>query len=273
MPGVSTGVITGAPLPDGLYNIIDLNWGARGPYKGGAEVDSTLATPLHLVGFLPFRLLDGHPFFETASIWAQVGVGNGWGKTKVNLRGFASQRLAGGLAWTLGQGFSASVRTGLWIPVNSEVSLRDFWVSQTNVAVAYVNSGWALNADFGYGGGKNGARQNVAPANAAFSQPATAGTAYGVVNLTAEKHIEKWAIGAVGFGSEDMSSPYRAYLKQRQFALGGLVGYDFGSVQANVKLTRDVYQQNEGGYETRLWMTLLTPLWVFEQPKLAEAKY
>ena len=64
MPGVITGVITGAPLPDGIYNIIDLNWGARGPYKGGAEVDSTLATPLHFVGFLPFRLLDGTRFLK-----------------------------------------------------------------------------------------------------------------------------------------------------------------------------------------------------------------
>lgn len=272
-PGISTGAITGAPLPDGIYNIIDLNWGQRGPYQGSPEVDIGVANPLHIIAFLPYRVLDAHPFFAVESVWAQVNVGNGYSQTIANLRGFAAQKFDAGLTWVLGGGVSVSVRSGVWIPVNSQVSLRDFWVSQTNLAIAYVNNGWALNADFAYGTGQNGSAMNVAPANVAFGEPATAGNAYGVVNLTALKHIEKWELGIVGFGSDDLSSPYPGYLRQSQFALGGLVGYDFGAIKGNIRLTRDVYQENEGGYDTRVWMSLFMPIWVFAKPEAVTAKY
>jgi hypothetical protein len=272
-PGLIAGVITGAPLPDGIYSIQDYNWGRRGPWNGEPGVDIGVASPIHIVAFLPYRLLEGHPFFAVESVWAQVNVGGGYGHTIANLTGFAAQKIEAGLSWTLGGGLDVSVRTGVWVPVNSEVSLRDFWISQTNLAVAYINNGWVFNADLGYGTGKNGNYRNVAPANVAFGQPATAGNAYGVLNLTALKHIEKWEIGAVGFGSNDLTSPYTGYLKQSQFALGGLIGYDFGPVKANIRLTRDVYQQNEGGYETRLWAHLLIPIWVFDKPATVEAKY
>jgi hypothetical protein len=189
-PGISAGSITGAPLPDGIYNIFDLNWGQRGPDNQAPEVDVGVAVPIHIIGFIPYRLLGGHPFFAIESVLAQVTVGNGFGRTEANLRGFSAQKFDAGLAWNLGGGFNVSVRTGVWVPVNTQVSLRDFWVSQTNFAIAYLNNGWALNADFGYGTGQNGPAKNVALANVAFGQPATAGNAYGVVNLTALKHIE-----------------------------------------------------------------------------------
>lgn len=272
-PGLIAGVITGAPLPDGVYAIMDYNWGRRGPWNGEPAVDIGVASPLHFVAFLPFRIFDAHPFIATESVWAQVAIGGGFGNTKANLTGFAAQKTEAGLTWSLGGGFNVSLRSGIWFPVNSEVSLRDFWVSQTNVAAAYINNGWALNADLGVGTGKNGPYYNVFPANVVYGQAATAGTAYGVLNLTVIKHIEKWEFGAVGFGSNDLSSPYAGYERESQFALGGLVGYDFGMVKANVRLTRDIYQQNEGGYETRLWTHLNFPLWVFDKPKVVEAKY
>jgi hypothetical protein len=46
-----------------------------------------------------------------------------------------------------------------------------------------------------------------------------------------------------------------------QFALGGLVGYNFGPISTRIKLTRDVYQTNYFGYETRLWANIIFPLW------------
>ena len=49
--------------------------------------------------------------------------------------------------------------------------------------------------------------------------------------------------------------------KQHQFAVGGLVGYNFGSFLAQAKLTTDVDQANYRGTETRGTMTLITRFW------------
>jgi hypothetical protein len=51
------------------------------------------------------------------------------------------------------------------------------------------------------------------------------------------------------------------YARQRQFAAGGLVGYDFGPVDLQVYVTSTVWQENYGGYDTRGWFRLVVPLW------------
>ena len=52
------------------------------------------------------------------------------------------------------------------------------------------------------------------------------------VDLTATKRFDKWELGPVAFYSSDLSTPVPGYLKQSQFALGGLIGYWFGPVMA-----------------------------------------
>jgi outer membrane putative beta-barrel porin/alpha-amylase len=73
------------------------------------------------------------------------------------------------------------------------------------------------------------------------------------VDLTATKKFGKWEIGPVGFYSTDLNSPIAGYQKQSQFAVGGLIGYDFGPVIMQAYLTTDVYEKNYGGHDTRLW--------------------
>ena len=80
------------------------------------------------------------------------------------------------------------------------------------------------------------------------------------------KHIDKWEVGLVGYGSTDLNGAFRntdllgAVHKQSQFALGGLVGYNFGPVIAQVYLTRDISQSNYTGYDTRFWTRVIVPL-------------
>ena len=50
-------------------------------------------------------------------------------------------------------------------------------------------------------------------------------------------------------------------VKQSQFAVGGLVGYDFGSFSGNFKLTQVVSEQNYGYKDTTAWLTIVKPLW------------
>jgi hypothetical protein len=57
-----------------------------------------------------------------------------------------------------------------------------------------------------------------------------------------------------------VSSPIPAYQRQSQFALGGLVGYDFGTLVLQAYLTRDVVEHNYGGFDTRLWGRIVIPL-------------
>jgi len=54
--------------------------------------------------------------------------------------------------------------------------------------------------------------------------------------------------------------------KQSQIALGGLVGYDFGPVTAQVYLTHTVTETNYTGYDTRLFARVTVPLWHPEAP-------
>jgi outer membrane protein OmpA-like peptidoglycan-associated protein len=58
-----------------------------------------------------------------------------------------------------------------------------------------------------------------------------------------------------------LTSAYTGYNKQAQFAVGPLVGYNFGPVILQVKLTRDVAQKNYGGFDTRFWTNIVIPLW------------
>ena len=44
-------------------------------------------------------------------------------------------------------------------------------------------------------------------------------------------------------------------------AVGGLVGYDFGRINVQMKLTTDVYEKNYNGKDTRMWANVVIPLW------------
>ncbi|WP_346433450.1 transporter [Chenggangzhangella methanolivorans] len=87
------------------------------------------------------------------------------------------------------------------------------------------------------------------------------------LDLTATKTFGKWEIGAVGFGSTEYDRPNNALGgKMKQFAVGPLVGYNFGPVILQAYLTRDVYQRNMGGKDTRGWTRVIIPLWTPETP-------
>ena len=62
------------------------------------------------------------------------------------------------------------------------------------------------------------------------------------------KHIDKWELGLVGNASTDISNTYgNDYGNRRysQVALGGLVGYTFGTVTTEIFATRSVVANNQ----------------------------
>jgi hypothetical protein len=85
------------------------------------------------------------------------------------------------------------------------------------------------------------------------------------IEMTATKQFGKWTLGPIAYFSTDtqneLLNPATDFMgKQSQFAVGGLVGYDWGQLVTQVYVSRDVYQENYGGYDTRVWGRLVIPL-------------
>ena len=64
------------------------------------------------------------------------------------------------------------------------------------------------------------------------------------LDLTATKKLGKMEIGAIAYGSWDYGLLETDCKKASEFAIGGLVGYDFGSFIAQAKLAGDVQSEN-----------------------------
>jgi hypothetical protein len=260
-PGITTGIALGAAPPPGLYVVQLPNYGYRGTTQGenvGAIV------PAWIVWSTPWTIFGANIVFDTASPMVNVNVHN-----TLNRGGFANPIVDAQFKWNLGNGFFAGFQTGVYLPVMNELSIlgipRNFAMFQALGAVSYLNDGWNLSGTFIFGTGQSGN---------AFTQPWDYAPDWLNVDVTATKKFGKFEVGFVGFGSADLDTPVPGYRKQSQIALGGLVGYDFGSVNLQFKLTRDVQEANYGGYDTRFWSNIIIPVWVAPPPSATvAAKY
>jgi hypothetical protein len=75
------------------------------------------------------------------------------------------------------------------------------------------------------------------------------------------KTLDELEFGPVGYFATDLNEPISGYPKQRQFAIGGLVGYTFGPVNVHVLVTRNTYQKNFGGDDTRAFVNVGVTNW------------
>ena len=90
------------------------------------------------------------------------------------------------------------------------------------------------------------------------------------LNVTAVKKFDKWELGAVAFELTHLNRPVFGYKKLIQFAVGGLVGYDFSPVVAQFKVKTDVIEGNYGGRDTRAWLNLIIPLCVYARAPVVQ---
>lgn len=246
-PGETIGLATGAPLPEGVYFVDTADWGCRNTSPESTCVGVNIpvlawATPLNFLG-ARVQLL-------TAVPTVTVGV-NGSDYTS----GFYNPFLAGQLAWDLGNGFGFSYLLGFYLGVNTGVAFDSTSLNQ-RFALSYTADGWNLTANAIWGIQFDGYTSTVNPD-------------FLNVDLTATKKFGKWEIGPVAFYSTDLNNPAPFYQKQSQFAVGGLIGYDFGPVILQAYLTTDVYENNYGGNDTRGWGRIIIPLWSPQAPQSA----
>jgi hypothetical protein len=189
------------------------------------------------------------------------------------------------LSWNLGGGLFVMGGFGVFIPDGSRYDLTanpDYWTFEPHAAVSYLAGGWDLTAHFVY---------DINTASAGHSSPfaGTIASPFGIgyrsgdqlfLDVTATKKFGKWEIGPVayfewqttddrpgsGFSCAQMLSATGVGCgRATDYAIGALVGYDWGPVALKVAVTDTFYHADELG-GLAVWTKLAFPLWNPEAP-------
>lgn len=243
-PGATVGLDVAVPLPPGFYFVNNSNWGVRDvPGTAGGKQAVGVNIPA-LTWSTPWKVL-GAQFMVTGILpSAEVGIS----ELGIYHESLANPILQGTLAWHLGGGISASYTLGANFGMNSTNSpMADASTSVFNaVAISYHGGDWHLIANLQL---TNETDKTIG------AHPDTFQT-----DLTAIRGFGKWQVGAVAFYSTDIDRLAPADVKQSQFAIGALLGYDWGPLTTQVYITRDVWQEGYNGLDTRIWGRIIVPL-------------
>jgi len=238
-PGETVGLALGAPLPPGFYFVDTTDWGVRDTATGKTSVGVTIPV---IAWSTPWKVLGARVQFLVATPGIEVGTHSNVASIPDTYNASMYNPFIGGtLAWDLGGGFGFSYTLGAYIGVNDALADPTSSINQ-RFALSYTGGGWDLTAHVIYG-----TQVETTVGHPDFVN----------VDLTATKTFGKWEVGAVGFYSTDLGNVID---KQSQFALGALVGYDWGAVKTQMYVTRDVFEQNYGGFDTRVWGRIIVPL-------------
>jgi len=174
------------------------------------------------------------------------------------------------LSWNLGSGWFVAAGFNFMAPDGIRYTGTpnpDYWTFEPYAAVSYLAQHWNLTANFFYD--INTESQSVC----CTGLPITSGNAlYG--DFHALYKVGKWSFGPVAYfeaqttrdtGSGCVIAPDACGLLSN-FAVGGLVGYDFGPVDLQVWVTDSVTRNNAiDGFD--VWTRLGFRLWGPEAPK------
>jgi hypothetical protein len=249
-PGETAGLGLGAPLPPGFYFLDTTSWGVRDVSTPGAGSPSKVGVGVTIpviAWSTPWKVFGARVEFILAAPALEVGVTGVRPGTPTFAGSYAESMynpfIGGALAWDLGGGWGFTYGLGGYIGVKDTLADPSSFITNRG-SLSYTANGWNLSATAIYG-------------TAVDRTINTAHPDYFNLDLTGTKTFGKWEVGAVGFYSTDVNV---SVAKQSQFALGGLVGYDWGGIKTQVYLTRDVWEENYGGFETRLWGRVIVPL-------------
>ena len=242
-PGETTGLAFGPPLPRGVYLINFLNYGVR---QSKPRLSTTVDIPI-LAWSTPWTIAGGRVLLGFSTPAVNVGVHGGSGFVD-----WYYPEIIYALGWHITPQLSASFFGGIYFPVKNELTdalIGDRGTNRFGGAVTYANDGWTFSAYTQYG----------IPYGSDASVPGGDHQWFNL-DLTAMKSLGKWQLGIVAYGSTDTTSPYNGYKKQSQLAAGPLVGYDFGLLIFQTKVTTEFYEANYGGRDSRFWTNLIVPL-------------
>jgi hypothetical protein len=270
--GITTGLALGAPLPEGVYDITIGSYGSNS--AGISGVNLAYAVPVWLIWSTPWSIAGGRIQLDTAT-----GVANIWTTTygsttyPFGTDSWLNTLLDTAIKWNLGNGWNFGLQAGVWLPSDQNLALglgRNYASFQGVASVSYVKNGWNLTATgiYGSAGDRDHTNSNIGD-NYDNWQPS-----WFNLDLTATRKYGKLEVGTIAYGSWDLemknTSGCVTCVKEASFAIGSLVGYDFGSFVAQAKLSTEVMHQYDWIYtgettnvakEVRGTVTIIKPLW------------
>jgi hypothetical protein len=295
-PGERVGFDIASPLPEGVY-FIDI--ATLGNYRDGPKNGNSLLAfnvPA-VVWSTPWTILGGNVRFGAAApelslsfnhvdhspVGGPAALGHGGAVSTMY-----NPVIAGTIAWSLGNGFSLSTSVGAYLPITTGDAGN--FINRTTITevlgLSYHNAGWNLTANL-YAG-ENLDQNSCSPIPAGVSALVPFGTtcannSWFNYDLAATHTFGRWEFGVVGFGSTDFDVPNKPNITaiggltypntQAQFAVGGLMGYNFGVLIMQLVVATDVWTQNYNAKETEGLLRVVVPVWRPEQQKVIAAKY
>lgn len=265
IPGEQVGLAVGAPLPEGIY-AIDTFIYRRNDTR--FSTDTAINVPV-LVWSTGFKFLGANiqPLLAQPTVFGfpnnPAGVPNRDFSVNVGT-------LVGSIfAWDLGNGFGVSylaavhlndLDAGRGLPQFSSNTYRQ------GFAASYTADGWNLTANLTHNFYDSPGRFEGAVGRAIG--PLYLADAL-LLDLTATKKFGKFEIGAVAYGVTDLPlggrdfarASAQGYTRAGRFAVGGLIGYDFGILTAQFYAARDVAVSVPRTESTELWGRIIVPLY------------
>ena len=252
-PGDTMGSAAGAPIPPGFYFANQMNWGCADTAQR-----TCVFTEIPLFAWsTPWEILGGGLAFATApTTLVDLDIDDTYHTSDL-----FNPFIGSTLTWDLGHGWGFTYLLGAYLDVDSDSSVA-YSSSSLNqrFGLGYHDNGWNLSANVIWG--INFDQVTTDPQGFPCPTAPDLGCNPNFINLdlTATKRFGKWELGAIGFYATDISTPIPDYNRQSKAAVGGLVGYSFGPAILQVYATTEVYEENYGGKDTRLWSRLVVPL-------------
>ncbi|ACA17241.1 conserved hypothetical protein [Methylobacterium sp. 4-46] len=276
VPGEQVGLAVGAPLPEGVYAINTFRYGMpdNGPVDVGVNIPVLVWSTPVVLGGGRVELALAPP---TVFVFGKNGGPNGIRDLSINVGTFI------GAIWAfdLGNNFGVSLLGGTYLnelngdrgvlvnnagnfvgaPVLGQLASNTY---RFGIAGSYTGDGWNLTANL---------TANIYDSPAKFPGLNTIG--FGNtrgpfiisdslnLDLTATKKFGKFEIGAIGYGTYNFDTRLVSLAagNRGRFALGGLVGYDFGFATVQVYAARDVAVSVPNSESTEVWGRIIVPLY------------
>ncbi|MEH3116202.1 MAG: transporter [Methylorubrum populi] len=270
IPGEQVGLATGAPLPEGVYAINTFTYRSQ----DNAAIDTAVNIPV-LVWATPFVPMGGRLELlvapPTVFTFSRVAGGR---DTSINVGTFV------GAIWAfdLGGNIGVSLLGGSYLNElnagrGAGLNLLASNTYRVGGAVSYTGDGWNLTANLTYNFYDSPSRFDGRNGIPGFFGPVQISDAFNL-DLTATKKFGKFEIGAIGYGTVNLDPNLLAFVNDPtsrigrggRFALGGLIGYDFGPFTVQAYVARDVVTSAGLSESTDGWFRIIAPLYTPAAP-------
>ncbi len=238
-PGLFVGLPLGKPFPKGWY-LIDIPGyiDVPVPEKSGTDVFLN-AIQLAYVG--PYQIAGGQ-----LEIYGGLPVAYYKSDDQRHWLGnLYNPDIMAGLAWDLGHHFYFSNFIGTYFPMNTQGLATDQFVFNNRSALSYSDDKNDFTAHVTYG---------VPGENYSSIKPALG--QYVNLDITLTHRFKELQLGPIAFGSWDIATngPWS------QFAVGGLIGYDFGPLSLQSWVAADTNSNHWGGNALSAYLRVIVPL-------------